>query len=333
MGSSGARGSNPSRQGTGGHPVDIRRALKKRTERVPLRALERRGFRSVQVLDMRTIERIVSEAVEQVFVRREASLAPGERAAIESEAKQEFLKLLAEHKRVLAAKTEAERVRAELEKRLGELTREREREQRALEKLQREALAPHEVTIAPETFAELERRITALFDRLMDAEQRRSLAELGPKALRGLNAFERELAQMIESLLERERNRYLSAERKEHDQKVELLERRLAKLNRALVETEERLQRVIAAKSIDPGLASIYDSVQGLDPTDPAYGRKRELLHVIFVENLQLQNKEIRPEDLEPGAETGPPAPGDELPAPPPDFAPPREDLIAETAF
>ncbi|RME71030.1 MAG: hypothetical protein D6776_10805 [Planctomycetota bacterium] len=310
--------------------MDIRGALRKRTERVPLRALERRGFRSVQVLDMRTIERIVSEAVEQVFVRHEREVSAGERGTIEHEAKQEFLKLLAEHKKVLAAKTEAERVRAELEKRLAELGRERERQQHALERAQREQLSSRDVSISPEAFAELERRLRHLFDQLMNEQQRRSLAEIGPRALKGLSEFERELARMIDELLARERDRYLSEERREHDRRVELLERRLAKVNRALAETEKRLEQVVKAKSVDPGIASVYDTVQGLDASDPAYGRKRELLHVIFLENLELQGKPIEPEDREPQASAPEP---DDLPPPPPDFAPPREDLIMETAF
>jgi hypothetical protein len=316
--------------------VDIRRALKKRTERVPLRALERRGFRSVQVLDMRTIERIVSEAVDQVFVRHSGDVSQDERAAIEREAKQEFLTLLEEHKKVLAAKTEADRVRAELQKRLGELGRERERQEQALKQAQSKELQTHDIAISPEAFAELETHLRQLFDTLMTEEQRRSLAELGPKALRGLNEFERELATMIDGLLNRERSRYLSRERQEHNQKIELLERRLFKLNKALADTETHLKHVIAAKSIDPGLASIYDSVQGLDLLEVDYERKRELLHVIFVENLELQQKEVRPEDrnreFSRPERPAPPEPEGVRP-PPPDFAPPREDLIAETAF
>ncbi|GIW73443.1 MAG: hypothetical protein KatS3mg102_2985 [Planctomycetota bacterium] len=307
--------------------IDIRGALRERTERVPLRALERRGYRSVQVLDMRTIERIVGEAVEQCLIRRGEALDAAARAELEREAKAEFLQLLAEHKRVLAAKTEAERRRAELEHQLGELRRELARQTDELRREQSRNVA--EVEISPAAFAELETRLRALFDELMNEQERRSLAELGPRALRGLSQFERELAAMLDRLLAELRERYLSQERREHERKVELLERRIAKLNRALQETEHQLRRVVEMKAIDPGVASIYDSVQGLDLADPLYGRKKELLHEIFLQNLALQHREVRPEDLVPPA---PAPPGQPAPAAL-DFAEPLDPVTTETAF
>lgn len=70
---------------------------------------------------------------------------------------------------------------------------------------------------------------------------------------------------------------------------IELLERRIAKLTEQLGMTEEQLQRVLRAKSIDPGIASIYDSVQGLSPDEVDAALKRELLGRIFEANVALR--------------------------------------------
>jgi hypothetical protein len=45
---------------------------------------------------------------------------------------------------------------------------------------------------------------------------------------------------------------------------------------------------MIQEKSVDPGLASIYRGVQGLDPHARDYAKKKELLAVIYKANVDL---------------------------------------------
>jgi hypothetical protein len=49
------------------------------------------------------------------------------------------------------------------------------------------------------------------------------------------------------------------------------------------------LARVAASKGVDPGVASIYGSVQGLSAVDSAAEQKKELLQNIFEANLALR--------------------------------------------
>ena len=70
---------------------------------------------------------------------------------------------------------------------------------------------------------------------------------------------------------------------------VEMLERRVAKLTEHLDRTEAELRRVAAMKSIDHGIASLYDSVQGLAFDENDYEVKKEMLRGIFEANLELQ--------------------------------------------
>jgi hypothetical protein len=312
----------------------IRRALKEKTERIPLRALERRGFRSVQVLDMATIERIVHEAVDHCLAaRREEPLGADERARLEADAKQEFLKLLAEHKKVVAQKTEIERAREALSRQVDTLREELAKQQDLLRSERDRKLAGSTFRLSPESFAEMETKIRKLFDQLVARERRVSLAEVGPQALRGLSELEREIAVMLDRLIGEQREKLFDREKREHEAKVDLLERRIEKLNKALADTEGALRQVMAAKSIDPGIASIYDSVQGLALDALNFERKKELLREVFLENLTLQGRKIEEEDRvafpieRPAAPPVPPAPEDL------GFEPPLEPLSGDVAF
>jgi GGDEF domain-containing protein len=73
--------------------------------------------------------------------------------------------------------------------------------------------------------------------------------------------------------------------------KIELLERRIAKLTGQLGLTEEQLQNVLRMKSLDPGIASIYGSVQGISADEAQAQLKRELMGKIFKANVELREK------------------------------------------
>jgi hypothetical protein len=276
----------------------------------------------VQVLDMTTIERIVHEAVQHCLDARQESLGEGDRAQLEADAKAEFLKLLAEHKRVVAQKSEIERAREGLAKQVDALREELGKQEGALRQERDRRLSGDTFSLSPESFAEMESKIRKLFTGLMTQERRLSLVEIGPQALRGLSELEREIATMLDRLMKDEREKLLHRERTEHDAKVDLLERRIEKLNKALQDTESALTQVMAAKGFDPGIASIYDSVQGLAFDALNYEKKKELLEKVFLENVALQKKDPTPAPQ--------PAPQAPLQL---DFAPPLDPATEETAF
>lgn len=70
---------------------------------------------------------------------------------------------------------------------------------------------------------------------------------------------------------------------------VAQLERRIRKLTGSLQDTENELRRVAALKVQETGLASIYQSVQGLNADEESYEQKKEMLKGIFAANLSLQ--------------------------------------------
>lgn len=80
-----------------------------------------------------------------------------------------------------------------------------------------------------------------------------------------------------------------------HQEEVDILKRRISKLNVILDETEGELRRVMLLKSVDPGIASVYRSVQGLAEGDPDFELKHKLMTSIFEANLMLARTFGRP--------------------------------------
>ena len=78
------------------------------------------------------------------------------------------------------------------------------------------------------------------------------------------------------------------------DRQIEILERRIAKLNRRLAEAEDGLRQLAALREADPGIASVYRGVQGLSSQEEYANFKRELMHKIFLANLELKQARAR---------------------------------------
>ena len=107
-----------------------------------------------------------------------------------------------------------------------------------------------------------------------------------------IDALEKQIIQLAVAELFEERQKAVTAQMEEHKRQMEVLERRIAKLTGLLGVTEEELKRVLAMKSIDPGVASLYQTVQGLSAGDPQAESKKVLMAEIFKQNLAFQKRE-----------------------------------------
>lgn len=306
---------------------DIHCRLARGGQTVSLRQLRSYGLHAVRVVDAPTIHRVVREAVDKVLRERPPTaprLTEGERAKVEEATKEHILRLMrqneqlaAERARAEAAKTEVERRRAELEGQIQALREELAQRQAELE-AERSKIVRQVVVIDDESFVQMERRIQALFERMArdgDLE--------GPNGTVNLAAVQAELRELLRHVIADVKAKHAGAD----EARIEELELRIEKLNAALANREEAIRRLAEAKGYDPGIASIYDEVQGLDPTAPDFMRKAELLREVYVQNLELQGIEVQPQDLViPGAAGGNSAP---LSIPAPAAAP----AVGETAF
>jgi hypothetical protein len=70
---------------------------------------------------------------------------------------------------------------------------------------------------------------------------------------------------------------------------LDILTRRSSKLEQALAEARAALAHVSRLEYVDPGLSSLYRTIQGLAPEDPRHAQKGAALECIFRANLALQ--------------------------------------------
>ena len=89
----------------------------------------------------------------------------------------------------------------------------------------------------------------------------------------------------------------MADDRRTQDSKLEVLERRIARLSHNLGLTEEQLQRAMEMKGMDPGVASIYQEVQGLADGTSDTSLKKDMMAAIYEANMELQNKDENDQD------------------------------------
>ena len=90
-------------------------------------------------------------------------------------------------------------------------------------------------------------------------------------------------------LIEAERQKAFEEAKADQDSRIRHLKRRISKLVAKLDETEQMLARIELAGPMDDGIASIYDTVQGLKDGVNYYEEKKEALKKIFNLNLELK--------------------------------------------
>lgn len=76
-----------------------------------------------------------------------------------------------------------------------------------------------------------------------------------------------------------------------HREEVELLEQRIRRLLRSLEETEAELRRLSQVAGQDPGVPSVYRTIQGLAEGDLQHAVKRELMAQLLEANLELRRR------------------------------------------
>ena len=114
-----------------------------------------------------------------------------------------------------------------------------------------------------------------------------------------IEMLEKEIVALAVEELYEGRRKAVEAQIAEHKKQTDNLERRIAKLTALLGVTEEQLQKVLAMKTIDEGVASIYREVQGLSLDSAQAEQKKAMMAEIFRENLFFQKKETAPAETQ----------------------------------
>src|SRR5262245_53906220 len=258
-----------------GFKESLKQAVRQIAFRTSLESLRKQGVEQVSVLGIDRIIALIEEAVHRSLKSRLVGI---ERDAVADATKSEFLRLL--------------RSNQDLQKQKGDLERLKERAEEEVDQLRRELAMQHqelELRLQQGALAETGRyegensRIAQKVRELLG-----SLADGGSAAA---GALQERVLELVMDTVAEERRASESARSALRDREVENLQRRIEKLTKSLATTEHRLKQVAAMKNIDDGISSIYREVQGLDPGDTGFGRKRELMAAIFEANMRLQNK------------------------------------------
>ena len=229
--------------------------------------LEARGVARVHAISLSRVGALLEKAVNRTLIRRTVDGLPDDALALSSSAREEFLRL-ARGVEAQESTRIAQRASSTLARLRTELTKRRAA-------LASEALAPHTLHDLGQT-AEVEERIRALFVRFSsDCEV--------PIAL------ERQVLSVVRQAFDGLQQRERESRQRESRRELDLLERRISKLHALLAESESELQRARDGASVDAGVASIYDRVQGLAGEEGARERKGALMSAIFAANLELR--------------------------------------------
>lgn len=116
------------------------------------------------------------------------------------------------------------------------------------------------------------------------------LQELFRRAQRGelsLEDLKQEVELVAQEFAHLDKERSLS----EYDRQLDVFERRIAKLNVSLRQSEDTIQELARHKAVDPGIASVYRTVQGLSVDDQQRDVKHDLLVKLFEANLALREQ------------------------------------------
>lgn len=263
----------------------VLQAIRDHSFRVSVRKLRQQGHRRITALRLQDIQQLISEATERVLDERQLTLDQRERDGVEQQVHEEFQRLLSEHQRVLKDHESVTREFADLRKQYELLQEELVQQQKLLEAERSRELDPESLTLSKEGLVDVGSRIREAVHLVLTSGGGDFTNGQGEK----LRQLESRIVDVTSQILEHERLAGYERDRHDKDGRVEQLERRIAKLRKHLSDTEENLARVAKAKGIDPGEASVYRSVQGLDESDPGASKKKEFLKEIFDQNLALR--------------------------------------------
>jgi hypothetical protein len=259
--------------------IKIDNFVRKQAGTVDVETLNRKGVRKISVLTYSKINDLISLAVLRAFEKYGRASLPPAPPGPEAEGLREN-----------AAEPSVAREKEELEDRTRGLEEDVEKlrpmVESRIEELRNEEAGPDPVLIAirDEGMSEMEGRVRGAVARFMEEERAKPSG-----AGEDLEQFERNVHAVVDRVLAAESARMLETLERVSSQKTRLLQRRLEKLQANLKEVETSLRTLAEAKAEDPGIPSIYRTIQGLNLDDNLFEKKRKMLQVIFEENLILQ--------------------------------------------
>ncbi len=271
------------------------RMFRENSDVVPVSRLKKQGVRQVTVLDWAKMQELLQTAVAEALAKRGVELSPEALRSVNQEARETLARLVEQRDQAEVQRDQAEvqrdqyrdvakhleQQRNELQKNIDALCAELGRETDALTVERGRRVTAADVVVDAAGMASFRARLHDELTRMFRGEP--------AGGSRGDGLIADDVAALAERLLEEQRTRALDAARAEQQSKIEQLERRIAKLKAKLEDSEDVVQRLRSAKNVDPGVESVFKSVQGLDGKDRRAAEKKALLDEIFQLNVELR--------------------------------------------
>jgi exonuclease VII large subunit len=254
------------------------RLFREHSDVVSVDKLKKDGVRSVTVLDWSRIDQLIAKAVDEALKKRGVELPPDALASVNQQAREAFARLLEQRDQWRDSAQTLEQQKNELEANLNRLVTELDTARSQLDREKTHRVTDADVAVSR---ARMDSFALRLKDGLVDLFKG-SPAGASPELARAA-------AELAEHLLADEKARALADAKRDQDARIDLLERRIAKLNGMLENSDRLVERLKAAKTIDPGIESEFREVQGLSVADSNAGAKRGLLEQIFKLNVELR--------------------------------------------
>jgi hypothetical protein len=234
-----------------------------------LERLKREGHRSVSVLRSSDIESLLATAVDDTLAALGLELKEDTIRGLTEDARLRFVRLIKERDELKATLDALKNQGDQLALQSGTLRHELQRTESELHEEQ--AAAP---TAPAAELLELRAQLTAQLSALLAGQG------VSP-------AVVQETLALVEAAIENYRVLVGARVRREQEARIIQLQRRIEKLRHKLEESDVLLARARAVR--EEGVPFLTDIGPPLQPGDPGYAQKRELLEEIFKLNVELQ--------------------------------------------
>ncbi|MFQ5506241.1 MAG: hypothetical protein ACE5F1_15845 [Planctomycetota bacterium] len=236
--------------------------------------LKRKGIDRVQVVGLDKIAALIEAAVHKTLKHRMMGFDGLEtHGEIAGATREEFMRLMRSKEKLAKEREELSAQKRELEDVIDRLRRERLSMRKKLRERERSL-----ESIRQNLGRKEDRAFISEFEELFEEEGRASPEELRERALA-----------LVLGKLNFERDQMKKPEIRAEQEDIHYLHQRISKMTDALHATESQLRELLRAKSIDPGISSLYREVQGLSEEDDLFEIKKGLMDSIYEANLELR--------------------------------------------
>ncbi|MHC4607371.1 MAG: hypothetical protein ACYTAF_10660 [Planctomycetota bacterium] len=263
--------------------ANVQRMIKRAAPAVSVEQLVKRGTKFIRFLSKEKIQELMEQAFRTVLAKyRKSGADVGD---LEAEAKKDFRELFQQYQDAVRTKETLEKSRESLSGELDDMHRELDQQRRIAEgRLDEEA-----ERLLVVGFREFEDELDHCVQKVF--EKRRLILEGqgDPEALEDLARIEELLGGVIRRLVEAERARFQG--RFARDRETAIMERRIAKLMDQMKAMENALRMISNQKLFSNQQIANMLRELGVAPDDMLAKKKKEMLKVVYDENVNLRKQ------------------------------------------